>query len=336
MSKFAFLVNNDGYKKYTYESAKMAGASVPHIGRLEKLFEIHNAEPLNRYFELPLKSIWYRKIVDETKFNADDEIFFILYESFHMSYSRKIIKHYRKKYVNARFIYIYTNPVDDYNSGRLARIKDLLDAVISFNEEDARKYGYIFFEANPFLLPKQDSYEPKTDVFFVGADKGRLPQILDVFRRLRSEGFICDFWITGVPKDKQEYADVIHYNQRLSYEEVLQRDAQTRCILEILQDGKSYSSIRTLEAIQYRKKVLTMSKSVIDSWFYNPEIIQVFNCGSDIDTSFIRKPVDEKNYNGLDFGSFDVFEEFFVRTLSESKEDKVNSTGGIPEEILGN
>ena len=79
MPKFAFLVNNDGYKKYTYEAARLAGASVPHVDKWRKIFEIHNAEPLNRYFELPLKSVWYHKVVEETKFILDDEIYFILY-----------------------------------------------------------------------------------------------------------------------------------------------------------------------------------------------------------------------------------------------------------------
>ncbi len=322
MPKYAFFVNNDGYKRYTYEAARGAGASVPHIDRAKRIFEIHNAEPLNRYFELPLKRIWYRKVVDETKFKSDDEIFFILYESFHMSYSRKIIKHYRKKYKNAKFIYLFTNPVDDYNSKRLAKIVDLLDAVFSFNEEDAKRYGYCFLEADPFLLPEQSSYEPQTDVFFIGSDKGRLTVLLDIYEKLSSGGFVCDFWITEVPEDKQRHADVIHYNQRLTYEEVLQRDAQTRCILEVLQDGKSYSSIRTLEAIQYRKKVLTMSESVIDRWFYKPEIIQVFSSGDDIDTSFIRKSVESKEYIGLDFGSFKVFEEFIMKAMSDKQTKK--------------
>lgn len=312
MPKFAFLVNNDGYYKYTYEAAKEAGASVPNIKKLSSLFKIHNAEPFNRYFELPLKFIWYRKVVDESKFNADDDIFFILYESFHMSYSRKIIKHYRKKYTNARFIYLFTNPVGEYNSNRLAKIIDLLDAVITFNEEDAIKYGYGFCESQPFSLPKQNNYEPKTDIFFIGADKGRLPVILDVYHKLSSEGFICDFWITGVPEDKQEHSDVIHYNQKLTYEEVLQHDAQTRCILEVLQDGKSYSSIRTLEAIQYRKKVLTMSKSVTERWFFNPDIIQVFSNSTEIDTDFIRKPVDIIEYAKIDYGSFKFFEDYIL------------------------
>lgn len=336
MPKFAFLVNNDGYRKYTYEAAKAAGASVPHINRWMNLFKIHNAEPLNRYFEFPLKSIWYRKVVDDSKFQTTDEVFFILYESFHMSYSRKLIKHYKKKYKNSKFIYLFTNPVNDYNLKRLSKIEDSLDAIFSFNKADADKYGYYFLETDLFLLPEQNNYELKTDVFFIGAEKGRLPLLLNIYRRLTDEGFICDFWITDVPAIKQEYTDAIHYNQRLSYDEVLKRVAQTHCIVEVLQDGKTYSSIRTLEAVQYHKKLLTTNSTVIDRWFYNPEIMQVFNCSNDINIDFIRKPVDYEIYKKINLGTFAAFKELIIKTMSTKQENKTIKdlyNGGLIEVI---
>lgn len=324
MSKFAFLVNNDGYKKYTYEAAKKAGASVPHLDRGEKIFKIHNAEPLNRYIELPLKSIWFHKVVDETKFQPDDEIFFILYESFHMSYSRKLIKHYKKKYKNAKFYFFFTNPVGEYNSRRLRKIQDLLDAVYAFNKEDVKRYGYRFLEAEPFHLPHQEDLEPETDLFFIGADKGRLPILLSLYERMTSLGAICDFWITEVPEEKQKYADSIHYNQRMSYEEVLRHDAKTRCIVEVLQEEKSYTSIRTMEAIQYHKKVLTMSESVKETCFYNPEIIQVFHSAEDVSLDFIRQKIDEDQFDLEDTCSFAYFEEFMVKSMGNTQRNSLD------------
>ena len=325
MPKFAFLVNSDGYKKYTYLAAKEAGASVPQLGKAYPLFALHNAEPLNRYFELPFKRIWFRKVVDESKFDKEDEIFFILYESFHMSYSRKLIKHYKKKYKNAKFAFFFTNPVGEYNSRRLSKIRDLLDAVYAFNKEDVERYGYKFMGAQPFQLPHQGDLEPETDLFFIGADKGRLPILLSLYERMTSLGAICDFWITEVPEEKQKYADSIHYNQRMSYEEVLRHDAKTRCIVEVLQDEKSYTSIRTLEAIQYHKKVLTMSESVKGTCFYNPQIIQVFHSAEDVSLDFIRQKVDESQFDLEDTCSFVYFEEFIVKGMENMENTHRNS-----------
>lgn len=320
MPKFAFLVNDSGYDKYTYAAALSGGASVPRFGNkyIKKLYEIHNAEPLNRYFELPFKNIWFKRVVDEKKLDSSEEIYFVLYESFHMSYSRKFIRYYKRKYINSKFIYIFTNPAGSYNLGRLNKIRDLLDGVFTFSKEDAEKYGFLFLEAYPFSLPMQDDYEPETDVFFVGADKGRLPFILDIYEKLSAKGLKCDFWITDVQKDNQKYEGQIHYNHKLSYDEVLRHDTKTRCILEVLQDGKSYSSIRTLEAIQYKKKVLTMSDSVKDRWFYDSEIIFTFQDADDIPISFVKKQVDEKRYECMDFGSFDLFSKYVVNEMNKN------------------
>lgn len=319
MPKFAFLVNNDGYRKYTYLTVKEAGASVPRIEQSYKLFALHNAEPLNRYIELPFKKIWFNKVVDETKFNKDDDIFFILYESFHMSFSRKLIKHYRKKYRNAKFIFFFTNPAGKYNLRRLERIKDLLDAVYTFDKSDSKQFGYRFMEAEPFQLPSQTDYEPTTDLFFIGADKGRLPILLNLYERMTALGLICDFWITDVPEDRQKYADSIHYNQRMSYDDVLCHDAKTRCIVEILQGGRSYASIRILEAFQYHKKVLTMSENVTERSFYDPEIIQVFHDIDDISIDFIHNEIEEERYTMTNIWNFEYFKEFMVKSMGNKE-----------------
>ena len=317
MLKFVFLINDHGYNKYIYTAAVEGGASAPHIGKWEKLFELHNAEPLNRYFELPFKRIWFHAVVDESKLQKEDEIVFVLYESFHMSYSRKFITHYKKKYRNSKFIYIFSNPAGAYNRRRIETIKDLLDAIFTFNQEDAVKYGYMLLGAAPFSLPPQGPCEIESDVFFIGSDKGRLSLLLAIFEKLSSKGLVCDFWITEVSAEKQRYADKIHYNQRMTYEEVLQRDAKTRCIIEVLQDGKSYSSIRTTEALFYHKKLLTTSVTTKECWFYDPDIIQVFSSADDIDTDFVRKPVDEAKYDGLISDSYSQFKEFVVDALSK-------------------
>lgn len=324
MSKFVFLVNDDGYRKYTYLAAKEAGASVPRIkSRLvRKLFEIHNAEPLNRFFELPLKWMWYSKVVNESNLFNDDEIYFILYESFHMSYSRKLIRHFKKRYKKSKFYYLFTNPASNYNLYRLNKIKDLLDGVFSFNKEDVKKYGYFLLEEEPFILPKQGKHKEISDVFFVGSDKGRLPILLSIYEKLSKDGLICDFWITGVSENNQKYKDVIHYNHPLSYEEVLKRDARSKCILEVLQDGKTYTSIRTLEAIQYHKKLLTMSTSVKDRWFYNPEIINVFQEASELSKDFIQKTIEDKEFEKISIGSFSGFEKKFLKMIKSGNVDK--------------
>ena len=233
-----------------------------------------------------------------------------------MSYSRRLIRHYKKKYPKAKFLYFFTNPAGEYNLNRLNRIVDLLDGVYSFNEADRKKYGFRDLEIDPFLLPQPDALTEDTDVFFVGADKGRLPLLLSVFESLSSNGLTCDFWITGVAKEEQKYSEQIHYNQRLTYEEVLIHDAKTRCILEVLQDGKTYSSIRTTEAIQYKKKLLTTNTTIRELNYYNPNIFCAFTTAEEIPIAFILDKADDSEYSKVPQYSFKAFEEFVVRSAN--------------------
>lgn len=337
MPKFAFLVNDDGYKKYTYLAAKEGGASVPKIGDgiVRKIFEIHNAEPLNRIFELPFKNIWYSKVVDDSSFDENDDVYFVMYESFHMTYSRQLIKHFKKKYKKAKFLFLFTNPTSEYNLGRLSKIRDLVDVVFSFNEADVDRYGFLFLPPDPFLLPTQQDYVPITDVFFIGADKGRLPLLLDIYEKLTNKNIICDFWITEVPEGKQKYKDKIHYNQRITYDEVLKHDAKTRCVLEVLQDGKVYTSIRTIEAMQYHKKLLTLSDTLKGQWYYKPEIMRVFHDADEITVDFVRGSVDESIYDEIDIGSYKAFEEFITDTMENIKEQSSTEKKSLSDLFSG-
>lgn len=309
MCKFVFLINDDGYRKYTCHAIESAGASVPCIkGWITRLlFRIHNAEPLNRYFELPFKSFWFSNVVDESGLGREDHIFFVLYESFRMTYSRKLLSHYKNKYKNSTFLYLFTNPANHYNLGRLSKIRDLIDVIVSMNLEDAQKYGFKYMpEEFLFKYPDFNYKDIRSDLFFVGANKGRLPLLIQIFEQIQKQGGVCDFWITDVPYEEQQYAEVIHYNQKLSYEEVLSHGAHSRSILEVLQDGKSYASIRTLEALHYHKKLLTMNKTIKDQWYYNPNIIYCFNSPEEISVSYIRKSVPDSEYN-IEIGTYEKF-----------------------------
>ncbi len=320
MSKYVFFVNVDGYRKYTAYAAQNAGALIPHIkGRgIKRLFEIHNAWSLNRKYELPGKSIWYKYCFNEKEVDINEDIYFVCYESFHMTYSRKYLSYLRNKYINAKFVFFFSNPVDEYNFEKLKSVRDLYDVIFTFNEKDAKDNDFIYCNCDTFkLIPVPECPEYKSDVFFVGSDKGRLELLLSVFEKLTDAGLVCDFHIVNVPENKQRYADRIKYNQRISYDEVLHRVKSTRCVLEILQNSNNYYSIRTLEALQYHKKLLTSNIGVVKQWFYKPEIIQCFDNYFDINTDFVLQYIDEELYSDIDIGSFERFANFLESIFSE-------------------
>ena len=202
-------------------------------------------------------------------------------------------------------------------------VKDYYDAAVTMNRYDAEKYGFLFCEYWPALLPdKAFEVEKASDVFFCGAAKDRLNKILSVYERLTDAGLKCDFWITGVPKKEQKYSPSIHYteevtNHWLSYDEILQRDMNTKCILEILPFGQNYSSLRVCEALWYHKKLLTTNINAPQEWFYHPEIVKVFTNAQNIDTSFITQPLntedEQRIFGHMKIGDFGIFADWLIK-----------------------
>lgn len=294
MSKFVLMSGEDEYEKYIAASM-LEDKNVfvrNKIDRkiLREIFRLHNAWPLNKRVEIPFKKIWFPFFLNKDEFAENDKIYFLFYESFHLSYSNKYLDYLRKKYRNAKFCYVFLNPVDQYNLEKLNMVRMKYDMVLTFFQDDAVKYGFSKPDFFPYRLPVENTKEGEnSDVFFVGADKGRLEKIIRIYEELKAKGLKCLFYIVGVSEEKQQYKEDIRYNQRLTYQDVLEKVKGTKCVLEILKDDDMYTSIREYEAFQYNKKLLTTNRRIFEEPFYDPEFIQVIEFDKAIDIDFIMR-----------------------------------------------
>lgn len=317
MSKFVFFNYGEGYQKciinalkdddeaYSFENFKDT--------KLKKMFLLHNAWPINKKIEIPFKRIWFKRMLKGVEICEQDDIYFLLYESFHLTYSRTFLRYLKKKYPNSKLCFMFSNPADKYNKTKVGFIKKYLDAIITFNRKDAIENNYLFCPLQPYKVPIYDGQlEEHSDLFFIGVDKGRLEKLLFIYEHLSSKGVKCDFYIVGVPDDKQRYSDKIHYNQRLTYEEVLKKVASTNCVLEVLQNEENYISIRTIEAMQYHTKLLTSSNSIKNSSLYNENIVQVFDEVENIDANFVKTIADNNQFPDELFCSLTQFKHYLL------------------------
>ena len=279
---------------------------------------------INAVIPIPFKCIWARINMKDIPVSYDEDVYFIFCETVRGISLEGYMKYFRKRYPRSKLVYFFRNPIAGPHASLGAmweKIRDYFDAGLTFNKSDAEKYGLLYTDYWPCLLPEKD-FQPEnaSDVFFIGQAKDRLPQILRVYERLTDAGLKCDFWITGVPESEQKYSDKIHYRKGwMSYENILQHDMNTKCVLEILPFGQNYSSLRPLEALWYHKKLLTTNLNAPSEWFYDPAIVQVFSEASEIDTDFIAKPLspqDERRiFGGMNIGDFSVFADFLVRNV---------------------
>lgn len=291
------FTNNDLYlnpEVYIYEDIKNP--------LLRKFHHFHNCWKTNRFFELPLKSIWFRYYADEAYMNPNCKQWAIFAEANILSYNRKYLKYLRKKYPKMVFLYVFSNPCSEYNLRKLERVKELYDHIITFNEADSQKYGFETVDIHGYSknhVPDNEAIR-ESDLFFVGADKGRLPLLLKIYDRCKELNLACDFSIVGVEPDRQDKRDGIVYNHYLSYTEVLQHVEKTKCVLEILEGNCNYSSIRTTEALVYDKKLITTSSIVKNASYYSPSQILCIEKVDDISLDFFQMPISKK-YRVEDF-----------------------------------
>ena len=143
------------------------------------------------------------------------------------------------------------------------------------------------------------------DVYFVGAEKGRLESLLDIQKRLNEHNVTTKFHIT---KSKTQVNNDYEFVQQISYQNIIDEILKSRAILDYLQFGQSGMSQRVMEALCYRKKLITNDLNVVNYDFYNTN--NIFIIGRDDWSNiynFLNSPyenIDEDIVKQYDFSAW--------------------------------
>lgn len=184
------------------------------------------------------------------------------------------------RYTNNRCVLYYWN-VNDRRADVLNDIKRNC-IICTFDKGEAQKYNLHFIPQ--FYIPLSDYTNTeeliKYDVFFVGVDKGRIPQIRLVQLACNQQRLSANLNVVveNVDDYSLEYRDLLLTNY-MSYEKVLRIIAMSKALLEIVKEGQSGLTIRTMEALFYNKKLITNNVSIVNESFYNKN--NVFILGKD-------------------------------------------------------
>lgn len=164
-------------------------------------------------------------------------------------------------------------------SHKISLIKSMGFDIFTFDEKDSVEYGLKHlnqFVSLPKVLPKCDVL---TDVFFVGYPKGREERLTLMQNKFRKMGITTDLHIV---KNEKDY---------LSYEDNIRHTLNAKCVLEITQNSQSGMTLRCLEALFLKKKLITDNTDIINADFYNPN--NIFVIGRDSENNildFINSP----------------------------------------------
>lgn len=181
-----------------------------------------------------------------------------------------------------------------WNPARMSNFKRYLSdfKVATYSLFDSKKYNiplnntYYFSEIK---LPRENL---TTDIYFLGGDKGRYQLLTSLNREFKNRGLSTEFIVVqsnGLYRQKK-------YDKPLSYKENLVHIARSKAILEILSNPDDGLSLRAMEALFFKKKLITNSKEIKFHPFYNPS--NIFILGEDNLQGLSRFL--ESNYIGVD------------------------------------
>lgn len=214
----------------------------------------------------------------------------------------------KKHFKRNRICLFLWNPIIEVNGDkvrairRLNTIQAVSDCVMTFDAQDAQKYGFSLLP-QPFrhVVSQEESGETMDhDFCFIGMDKGRLPFLMRFKRLAEQVGFRCFFHITpdkGVDYRAEER--VFLSNDYLSYSQNLSYVARSRCLLEVTQRNQLGATMRSVEALFFNKKIITSRLSACEESGFDDRRVLILREGGDSDVyldmqsvcDFMAKPL---------------------------------------------
>lgn len=271
-------VNNDPSKAYR---------ALPRL-----ICKVVFSSKLNKYVNMPFKRFFINGIV-QSNFSDNKPLCFFLLGSSRLSYVPGLVQSIRKKYSEAKIVLHCTDKVSFYEKmfGKdcFWNLAKLCDVVASYNEADAEQYG---FYVMPTVISRYDvelNEAHKSDILFVGQERGRLDMLHSIYRKATESGLVCDFTIIGVTSERRLSGTSINYDRRISYAEVLEKVVATKCILNIPQQGAKGLSLRDCEAVANGKYLLTNNESVFNNPLFGEGQVLWVDMNGDADYSAINK-----------------------------------------------
>ena len=249
------------------------------------LYKIHMSDKSNAFFKLPFKRLWNPCFLEKRirkNLSKDDKIVFLFSDSTYKYNDNNLIAYFKKKYPHCCTAYVLPDKVTLYQLNdknfSIEQLKKIFDFVLSYNDLDVQKYDLIKEPLKPltFYEIEDDEKIDASDVFFVGREKGRLDDILHVYKIAKQMNLKCDFTILDVPEDKRLYSEDIEYDKRLSYIQMLKRAKRSKAILNIMQSGSDGITLRDYEAIGMNKILITNSTAVKSLPAFNDEMVVNF------------------------------------------------------------
>lgn len=224
-----------------------------------------------------------------------------------------ILKYLRKNFPEKRVIYWFRNT---YAIPKLIqkvnRVKEFTNEIYTFDKLQAEKanIGYNTQNLPTKILDNHYSKLPKIDVSLIASLKDRGPIYLEIINKIKEYNLTSNIVIVlkrtqNLPKDLKDLRPFItrKYLDKIQYDKI---QAESRILVDIYQKGQEGETLRPLEALILKKKIITNNTRLKDMPFYNPEnYFFIYEDDWEQLPYFVNKPYNDKNQSKINYYSID-------------------------------
>ena len=266
------------------------------------LYKICCSKKINLFFKTPIFlfrkfNFSFSNFLEKKRFNL--VIFTDLIPAFFdYNFQKKL-----KKEFPVEFVFMFQNEIRTIFGNHRREIGLFLDKlqskyIYSFDLDNCTNFNMRHFTGiYPFFKLPTNKKED-IDFLYIGKAKHRKEEIEKVFLNLSKKGFHCEFIINDV-NNHCKLVKGIKYNFPVTYQKYLEYVMRTKCIVEINDPLQVGVTLRYLEALSFRKKLLTNNLNVKKEKFYNSDTMKIIENENfeKMDFSFIDNDY-KSNYNG--------------------------------------
>ena len=213
---------------------------------------------------------------------------------FDNTYDEYLTKYIKKKNPQIKIILWYWNSMVEYNNENIAKDDSYIDEIWTYNRFDAKDYGLKY---NPqFYSKKIKSVNTniQNDIIFMGRDKGRKEELINLKDSFNGLNLQTEFIIIEKEKDL------------ITYDSYIEKVLKSKCILDYGNFEYCGLSLRPLEALFLKKKLITNNKNIINYDFYNNNNIFVLGLDNIAKLNdFINSEYIEIDQKIVDYYDFD-------------------------------
>ena len=316
-----FHVPNYGYHKVMIESFKKAGAEVDDFdSRPSHNFWTKALIRINRNLLGPIIDRYHNGILDKVKNNHYDIVYCYKGEAFSPSMIQKL----RNLFPNAYFVLYFPDSVRNNPSAR--QIIPLFDDCYTFDKDDTGAFGIkflpLFYSDNMRAIANAE-VKKKYDLFFVGTvHSDRYNFIKKIVNQYEGKGLKAFTWfyfpsrvlyykmlienrkIRKAPKNEFAFLPI-------PATELAKLLASSSVVLDIQHPKQTGLTMRTIETLGAKKKLITTNNQIKEYDFYNPSNILVVDRKNPIiPDSFMNTPY-------VDIPK-EIYEKYYIDTWCET------------------